>query len=232
VDAGVVVALIAAVSSLALGVFNAYSARRERDRERRIEAKAELARYRRPLLEAAADLGARIDNVQHGEFDVYFVAEDRREIAIMSTLYRFARYFATLEVLRSQLTFLEFESASETKEVAALIVRIEGALSSDGFKGLMLWREEQRAIGEAALDRDEEGDLSAIGFATFVQEFNRREARWLARFRSELEQDGVAAGSKRLTRVQSHLQELVRKLDEEGRYERSARAPEWLSRSL
>jgi hypothetical protein len=231
-DAVIIAALIAGVVSLALSVSNTYSARRQKDKERQIEAKAELARYRRPLLEAAADLGARIDNVQNNEFDGYFRPGDRREIAIVSTLYRFARYFATLEILRSQLTFMEFESAEETKEVAALIGEVEEALTSDRLGGFMLWREEQRAIGEATLDRDEDGELRCIGFAAFVEEFEKREARWLERFQAELEVDGAATNSNRLSRVQSHLKALVEKLDEEGRYEQSDKAPAWLSRSL
>jgi len=230
-DAGVIAALIAALASLGLACLNTYWSLRQRDRERRIEAKAELARYRKPLLEAAADLGARIDNIQHNQFDAYFKSDDRSDIAIKSTLYRFARYFATLEILRSQLTFLEFERASETKKVAGLIANIEGALTSDSFgERFMLWREEQRAIGESTLDRDESGLLRCIGFATFVGEFERREAQWFQRFQTDLKQDGAAASSKRLGRVQVHLQSLVRELDEEERYQHSDEPPIWLRR--
>ncbi len=229
-DAGVIVALITALTSLGLAGVNIYWSWKQRNQERRIKAKGELARYRKPLLEAAADLGARIDNIQHNNFDSYFQPDDRREIAVKSTLYRFARYFATLEILRSQLTFLEFESASETKKVAAQIVKIEGALTSDKLDGFMLWREEQRAIGEATLDRDKEGLVRCIGFATFVNEFDRRERKWFERFQVELEKAGAAAGSKRLKRVQSHLQALVQQLDEEERYKHSDQPPIWLSR--
>jgi hypothetical protein len=230
VDPGVVVALITALTSLGLASVNIYWSWRQRDKERRIEAKAELARYRRPLLEATADLGARIDNIQHSQFDTYFQSDERRDMAIKSTLYRFARYFATLEILRSQLTFLEFERANETKEVAARIVKIEGALTSDKFHGFMLWREEQRAIGEATLDRDGDGLIRCIGFATFVNEFTQREAKWFERFQADLEEDGAAASSKRLARVQTHLKALVQQLDEEERYEQSDQTPAWLTR--
>jgi hypothetical protein len=229
-DAGVVVALITALTSLALGGFNAYWSWRQRDAERRIEAEAELARYRRPLLEAAFDLGARIDNIQRNKFDAYFWDRHRRDVAVKSTLYRFAHYFATLEILRSQLSFLAYESAKATKEVAALIVKVEDALTSDHFKDFMLWREEQRAIGEVTLDRDGNEPARCIGFATFVDGFDRRHKPWLERFQAELEQPGAAATSDRLERVQFHLKMLVLQLDEEERYKHAEQKPIWLRR--
>jgi hypothetical protein len=228
-DAAVIAALIAAVASIALGAFNTYQARHQRREERQIEAKAELARYRKPLLEAAYDLGARIDNIQNSGFESYMRSGDRRTIALMSTLYRFARYFGTLEILRSQLTFLELQTAEETKSVAGRIVQIGGALSSDGHDGLMLWREEQRAIGEETLGRAD-GDLYCVGFATFVQEFEQRTGPWFQRFQDELEQGRPAVESERLRVVQGHLQQLVHQLDEEGRYEDASKNPVWLKR--
>jgi hypothetical protein len=228
VDAAVVAALVAAVASIALGLYNTREARRQRQEERQIEAKAELARYRRPLLEAAFDLGARIDNIQNSGFDGYILSGERRDIAVKSTLYRFARYFGTLEILRSHLTFLEFQSAEETKSVAERIVSVESALSSDYYEGLMLWREEQRAIGEETLWREEGGARRCVGFATFVDEFEQRTGPWFQRFEAELQEPGLAAGSERLEAVQTYLQQLVRLLDEEGRYSNLARAPEWL----
>jgi hypothetical protein len=222
-------ALIAAGTSLVISSSSTYWSWRQRKQERQIEAKAELARYRKPLLEAAQDLGARIDNIQHNKFDLYFQSEDRSEIAIKSTLYRFARYFATLEILRSQLSFLEFENAEETKTVAALIVRIESALTSDSYGGFMLWREEQRAIGEATLTRNEDGSLHYLGFAAFVADFDQHLAPWFARFQAELEEPGAAASSKRLEAVQHHLKDLVHQLDEEGRYDHPPQSPIWLS---
>jgi hypothetical protein len=228
-DSALIAAAIAAVTSLAVSCLSIYASRRQQHEERQLEARAELSRHRKPLLEAAQDLGARIDNIQHNEFDVYFQSPDRREVAIKSTLYRFARYFATLEILRSQLTFLEFENADETKAVAKCIVAVESALTSDRYRKFMLWREEQRAIGEATLLREEDGSIRCLGFATFVAEFDGRVATWLSRFQAELEEPGAARRSKRLASVQGHLQRLVRQLDEEGRYADASGAPRWLT---
>lgn len=229
-DPALIAAGIAAVTSLVINRLGVYWSQRQRQEERRLEAKVELGRHRKPLLEAAQALGARIDNLQHSGFDAYFTRADRREIAIASTLYRFARYFATLEILRSQVTFLELEDAAETKAVAALIVAVENAFASDSYGRFMLWREEQRAIGEVSLVEDEGGALHVVGFAAFVADPDRHQEVWLDRFRAELGQKGAAAGSKRLASVQRHLQRLVRQLDEEGRYADPAHAPAWLNR--
>lgn len=229
-DSALIAAAIAAVTSFAVSCLSIYASRRQQHEERQLEARAELSRHRKPLLEAAQDLGARIDNIQHNEFDLYFQSPDRREVAIKSTLYRFARYFGTLEILRSQLTFLEFENADETKTVATHIVAVESALTTDSYREFMLWREEQRAIGEAMLLREEGGSVRCVGFATFVAEFDQRVASWLSRIQAELQEPGAARRSKRLASVQKHLQQLVRQLDEEGRYDDAASSPYWLNR--
>lgn len=129
-----------------------------------------------------------------------------------------------------QVTFLELEDAAETQAVAARIAAVESALTTDSYRRFMLWREEQRAIGEAALVRDEDGTIRCVGFAAFVADRDRHLEPWLERFRAELEEQGAAAGSKRLASVQKHLQRLVRQLDEEGRYADTFQAPRWLNR--
>jgi hypothetical protein len=230
-DAAVIAALIAALGGLTLGVFNTREARRNRLEEQQNIAKAELARYRKPLLEAAYDLGARIDNIRNRGFDTYIRSGDRRDIAVLSTLYRFARYFGTLEILRSQLTFLDFEDAEETRSTAEQIVKVAEALSSDSCDELMLWREEQRAIGEETLRRGPDGTLTCVGFATFVNEFEQRAGPWFQRFRAELQEGGLASNSKRLGAVQTSLSGLIYQLDEEKRYADLLWHAEWSQNS-
>ncbi|HWC47649.1 MAG TPA: hypothetical protein VG448_02065 [Solirubrobacterales bacterium] len=230
-DTAVVAALIAALGGLALGVFNTREARRSRLEEQQHQAKAELARYRKPLLEAAYDLGARIDNLQNRGFDTYIRSGDRRDVAVLSTLYRFALYFGTLEILRSQLTFLDFEDAEETRSTALQIVEVAETLSSDSYDELMLWREEQRAIGEETLLRERDGTLSCVGFATFVNEFEQRTGPWFQRFQAELQKGGLASGSRRLRAVQAALFGLIRQLDEEKRYNELLWLAEWSQNS-
>lgn len=231
-DGGVIVALIAAASGIALGIWNTFWAHREKARERKVEANVALARYRTPLLDAAADLGARIHNIQCEEFGLYAGENERRELAMKSNLYRFARYFAVAEILRSQVGFLEFDRAKATKSVAARLSEIEGLMTTDQLDGerLMLWREEQRAIGELCIERSDDGQPLSIGFATFVDQFETRLEWWLRRFRSDLETANVAATSPRLEQVQFALQGLVDELDEEDRYRESSPGLAWLRR--
>src|SRR5829696_8252040 len=131
-DAPVVAALISAVSALALAAWNTRQKRRnQKDQEtagkeletlknqlaretkaedRRTDAHEQLTRYRLPLLDAASDLGSRIDNILHEGFLAYLSADDpRRETALLSTVYRIARYFGTLEILYGRVNHLRFE---------------------------------------------------------------------------------------------------------------------------
>jgi len=74
----VLVALIAAVASLiaALGkiIYDVW----EKRREGRLAEEVELKRYRGMLLNAADDLGNRIDNIRNKEFSVYFSSDENR----------------------------------------------------------------------------------------------------------------------------------------------------------
>lgn len=233
-DAGIIVALIASGSSLLIALWNTYGSSRQWKRERRTQAKAELARYRKPLLDAANELGARIHNIQCNSFGKYFRDPTRGDTALKSTLYRFARYFGTLEILRSEVSFLEFERANETKRVASLLAQIANALTSDRIDEahFMIWREEQRAIGEVSIERDDDGRYRCIGFSTFVEVFDKKAARWFRPFQADLESDNAAATSERLAMVQALLQDLVRQLDEEERYLHKGEEPRWLKRTF
>jgi hypothetical protein len=79
----------------------------------------------------------------------------------------------------------------------------------------MLWRTEQRAIGEKMIC-SQNGSPSCIGFATFTEE--RRTAslqRWLGPLENDLATVAHAPG-QRLRRVQHELVHLLRLLDPDG----------------
>jgi hypothetical protein len=76
-----------------------------------------------PLQDAADDLGHRINNIRSDEFLVYVEKENRRqEIAVLGTAYRFARFFATLEMLYDRAEFLSLKrrSAGESRRQPVL----------------------------------------------------------------------------------------------------------------
>jgi hypothetical protein len=216
--------------------------REAKEEERRMDAREQLMRYRLPILDAASDLGHRIDNIVHGQFLAYLSDDHpRRDTAVLSTVYRLARYFGTLEILYSRVNHLRFERDEDTRAVAEALAAIGRTFASDRYdrekpdelfhtSRFMVWREEQRAMGEV-IRRNGEGDVDdCVGFATFAANAQKRDAGWFANFVRDLESGG-AEGSERLRVLQSHLANLVRLLDEEGRYTGTGNEPSWMERA-
>jgi hypothetical protein len=77
---------------------------------------------------------------------------------------------------------------------------------------LMLWREEQRAIGE--LMRHAGDEPRCIGFDSFAADYDSRFSRWFATFASQLEANS-APQTNRLGELQRVLARLVEQLDVE-----------------
>jgi hypothetical protein len=253
-EAALVVALISSGSSLAVAAGTALWTSRQqnslellkrrldrenKEKERRLDTRAQLARYRVPLIDAASDLGHRIDNVRHGQFLAYLEGDHpRRDAALLSTVYRLARYFGTLEILYERVNYLKFERDEDTRAVAAALADIGRTFASDRYdragpfytSRLMVWREEQRAMGEVVRrDGDDIGD-HCVGFATFAANATGPDARWFATFIRDLQAD-EAAGSKRLKMLEGKLANLVRMLDDEGRYTDASSQPGWMRRA-
>jgi hypothetical protein len=97
-------------------VWTAWLQRRLAAEERSVGAKAELDRYREPLLFAANELGDRIDNIRNKEVLSYLGALDhRRELALHSTLFRFGQYFARLELLYTNHSLMHLREMKTRK---------------------------------------------------------------------------------------------------------------------
>jgi hypothetical protein len=159
------------------------------DRERQLRAETVLARYRNPLIAATFELQDRLQNLLRPAGQsvlVYLRVEDRAELAIRSTLFRFAQYFGWTEVIRREVEFLDLEATSATRTVQDAIGSVARVFAADEF-GLdfMLWREEQRAIGEQMLS-GETGSLGCIGFASFEDRYDDGFERWLGRIAATL----------------------------------------------
>jgi ribosomal protein S17E len=228
-DPAVVVALVAAVASLAVAVTNGVMARRRETRERQAEAEEVLERYRGPLLAAAFDLQNRLDNILSPTRN--FLAgygtrrNPRRDDAVKTSLYRVAQYFCWVEIIRRDRLFLTLREPENTRAVNDLLLRA-GATFADDRHGqdFMLWHEEQRAIGERMINEDGE-TANCVGYATFVERYPRHYARWFERFEKALDHE-TATKSKRLTELRRILRELVVALDpDQLRYERSWEQP-------
>ncbi|CAO5184760.1 Secreted protein [Frankia sp. AiPs1] len=148
-DAGIVAALITSVASVAVSVGASVWTRQQgvdlermryefersaRDTEKRSAAKAELDRYREPLLLAVVDLGARLHTIRDRSLTRYLTStQPRGRLAVLGSLYCVARYFGTLEILYSRLALLRFDSAADTQLVAALLSDIGRAFASDSY---------------------------------------------------------------------------------------------------
>jgi hypothetical protein len=220
----VLVALITASVSLILAVGKILWDWREKRSERRLEARERLDKYRAPLMAAVDDLGSCIDYIRNNDF-LGYLKTDRRQTTHMTTLFRFAQYLGWTEIVYGHSDRLRFESDNATQKVNKLIRDISWALAYDGLDRsneedrtttqLMLWRDEQRAIGE--LMRQDGGEPSCIGFDSFVENFDRHFSKWFATFSGNLlrgsSADGQPPGSERLRELQDFLAQLLKELD-------------------
>jgi hypothetical protein len=246
VDTALVVALISAAVALASATIASLTQLRLKNFEReakkeeaRSQARVVLDRYRGPLLDAAWDLGDRIDNIVARDFlSTYATDDERREVALQSTLFRTAQYFGWAEILRREIQLLRFESSGDTWRTAYFISLVTRRFATDWYdwdaahrqalawnewydreqlppRHLMLWQEEQRGIGERMID--DNATVRCLGYASFIENYERRFGRLFTQFRAHLEMPGVQ-NSLRLVEVRDALGRLVQQLDEEKRY--------------
>src|SRR5690242_13705052 len=113
----VITALITAFVSLTLALGKIIWDAREKRHERRLAAREQLDKYRAPLLAAADDLGRRINNIRNDNFFAYLGSDPRHELAVSSTLFRFAQYFAWVEIVYGFADRLRFASDNATRSV-------------------------------------------------------------------------------------------------------------------
>jgi hypothetical protein len=239
------VALVAGAISIAVAIFTYFTNRRAKVAEARVqnevtrlshqlereaetqdrqrEALEVLARYRRPLLAAAVELRSRIGNIAHNNFFHYLdPATGRSELAVRTTLYRIASYLAWRELISRELTYLHYEDESRSKRAIDLLNHVSTQFSDSGldFDGqrsrLMLWKEEQRAIGGLMLTGAPAN--SVIGFEQFTDRYEDKFAPWLDGVAADLQRPEAAA-SNRLGALSGALADLIAELDDEGVFE-------------
>jgi hypothetical protein len=221
-DAAVILALVTALASLVIALANTVVTHRlrlaEAASEREAEAEAVLERYRGPLVAAAFDLQDRLDNLINPERDFLAAYGGRknplREEAIRTTLYRVGQYLCWVEIMRADRQFLRFREPAHTRAVADLVSEVGRTFADDRYgRDFMLWREEQRAIGERMIERhgDEAG---CVGYATFAEHYDMTYLRWLGRFEKKLDRE-TALSSRRLPALREMLRALVKALDPE-----------------
>jgi hypothetical protein len=240
VDTALIVAVISGVFAVASAVLawraqvevTKYRARLDkeaREEERRSEAKKVLDRYRGPLMDAAWQLGNRIDNIRHrGFLDFLKNGSGREHDAKLTTLFRVAQYFGWREFVRGEVQLLRFENEKDTRLVSGLLNDVAWVFATDSLhdgRAMMLWEDEQRGIGELmASDRPRPSGVR--GHAAFYRDYEKVFAPWMERLAEDL-LSPAAVGSERLRLLQWALFGLVRRLDEERTYGPS----EWIARA-
>jgi hypothetical protein len=178
------------------------------------EAQAEevLKRYREPLAAAAFDLQSRLYNILALEFfDNFGEPHPRAEEAVRTTLFRIAQYFGWTEILRRDIQFLSFPEADDTQRVTELQRNIAKSFLTDDYgEELMIWGDEQRAIGELMIV-EEHGKVLCMGYARFRKECDGVFAQWRERLRDDVIGE---ASHERMCEVQHLLCDLVETLDD------------------
>jgi hypothetical protein len=227
VNTALVVACISGVVALASAGLSAWTqlqvTKRERQgraEERRSDAKVVLDRYRGPLLDAAWQLGDRLDSIRHRGFLAYLAEGSGRERdAKLTALFRFAHYFGWREFVRTEVQLLRFENEEDTRSAAGFLDDVAEVLASDllDAKWAMLWNDEQRGIGELMTERPSGASSIVRGHAAFYRDYDKTFAPWMERFAGDL-LSPAALTSDRLRLLQWALYGLVRQLDEEGTY--------------
>ena len=213
----VVSAVVAGYSALRVeNVRKAYEDQVRRE-DRQIAVRQQLDRYREPLRNAANDLHHRIENIgRKGSVHVYLGDPDPRlsDLTLKATLYRFASYWGVVEALYRDVSELRFENDTSTKAVSDLLTKIGKAFASDSpNRKLMMWREEQRAVGELMhAPTGAPGALvRVIGFSTFSEHYDADFARWFEAFARDVQ--GIKSPdtlqASRLAEIQGSLRALM-----------------------
>jgi hypothetical protein len=209
---GVFATLVGALVALRQSRTDADLERLKRSLEAEAQAEEILKRYREPLAAAAFDLQSRLYNIlELGFFDNFGAPHPRAEESLRTTLFRIAQYFGWTEILRRDIQFLSFPEAEATQRVTELQRKIAKSFLTDDYgEELMIWGDEQRAIGELMIVQ-EHGKVQCMGYARFRKECNGVFAQW----REQLRDDVVGEAShKRMCEVQHLLCDLVETLDD------------------
>jgi len=178
--------------------------------DRDLRADEVLTRYREPLAAAAFDLQSRLYNILCMDFFGKYGEGHRAEEALRTTLFRLAQYFGWTEILRRDIQFLSFPEDDATRRVAQLQSKISKRFLTDNpSAALMIWGDEQRAIGELMIV-EEYGKVLCMGYAKFCERSDLAFVTWRDRLRVEVHDDAAQA---RLRDVQHLLCELVETLD-------------------
>ena len=196
--------------------------RETREEERRIEADRLVRKYRNPLVFAADELRSRVRNITGERFLERY---GKSEYVIVSTSFVIAELLCWMEIVRQEMQFLDLGDVDQTRRLNQAIYSIGRCLATDRLRGVdgqtalfMLWRQEQRAIGEQMIDRSA-GVARCIGYAAFEERRGEFEGRpWFRRLFDDAQALAHAQtlAFPRLPKLRDAAVELIRVLDPIG----------------
>jgi hypothetical protein len=244
-DAELIVSLISAGAALVSVLLTAFLSARTGARQSLLQAEIEqqhaarrrqevrtdlMSQVRDPLLWAAFDLQSRVYNIIVGHFlPIYRKSgsAEQRAYAQRNTLFLFAQFLAWVEVVRRSVRFLDLGGPKDNRTFVDHLSKIGGVLNSDGFPDLsfIIFRGDQRAIGEIMIESSPSGEPSCIGYAAFCERIDNEESfsQWFVALMQDI--DHLAANHlrhPRLVLLQHCLIDLIIFLDPE-----SIRFPDW-----
>ena len=95
--------------------------------------------------------------------------EHEREYVINNTVFVVAQYFAWVEIIRTEIQFIDFRSLENTKELSELQDHVYSLWQTDMYDdSFRIWAGEQRAIGELMIEKHND-KLTCIGYAGFLK---------------------------------------------------------------
>jgi len=159
-----------------------------------------LARYSEPLARAAFDLQSRLYNILRMDFLQAFYT--RKSYAETSTLWLIGQYLAWVEILRREVQVLDVGDSRQTADLQRRLFAVTDAFASDaGDQRFMIFRQDQRAIGEIMVVGREVGEVKrsdCMGYAQFTETLAKNEefSRWFEHLRRDL--DSLATEAKRI----------------------------------
>jgi len=199
-------------------------------KEQEKTAQALVDKARRPLLNSAMELLSTIDKILRKDYLDYSPDnKKRKDLAIQSTLYDFSTYWHLSYKLYDKVDLL-LSSDDIPKEGSKLISGQLIAVSKICSKcelteKLMMWRPEQRAIGE--LMQDDKGE--PIGFLAFVKDYVLEKdympensectyglSHWLEEFAADLAEQLDEKTKKKLKMLGKALSGLIIQLDKDN----------------
>jgi hypothetical protein len=167
-------ALIAAVASLLAGIVTGYFAPvLKAKRERRLEVEELHARYRDGVLRSAYDLQSRLYNILNGFLQTYHGRSDGdRRYAEESTLWLIGQYLGWVEAVRRDAQFLDTGSVRSARRLELALGQVTWAFATDRSiqdRRLIIFRVDQRAIGELMIDEEasQDGHSRCIRYIDF-----------------------------------------------------------------